>query len=111
MKSKSALVIALMLASLPAAAADWSIISPDRPPIWYNPVGMKVSQNLEWEKGELVLHLAYDRVEFTPSSDQSYYDTFKLSFPTIHLDGSTKHIYFQADDGRKVDIGRLESSV
>ncbi|HEY0257828.1 MAG TPA: hypothetical protein VGC39_10325 [Candidatus Methylacidiphilales bacterium] len=112
MKILGLIIFTAALGLLPVSA-DWAITSPDHPAIWYNPSGMKVSQDLNWDRTRqmLVLNLAYDRVEFTPQNDQTYYDTFRLFFPTIHLNGSNNRLYFQADDGRHIEIGRIESGI
>lgn len=96
-----------------ASGSGLSITSPDHPAIWYNASGTKVSQDLMWDahKQQLVLRLAYDQVEFTPQNDQTYYDTFRLWFPTVQLDSSTNRLYFRTDDGRRVDIGHIEPGI
>ena len=50
-----------------AVPSNFCITSPDRPPVWYNGMGDKISQYLDWSnsKGQLVLHVAYNRGEST----------------------------------------------
>jgi hypothetical protein len=111
------IIAAGCLLQLPCLAGqpNFSITSPDRPPVWYNRTGDKLSQYLEWSrtKGQLVLHVAYANVSDTAAvwSDQSYIDTFELSFPTVHLDSLKNRLYVVADQGREINIGHLESSV
>jgi hypothetical protein len=101
----------LLLSSGSATAYGFSLTSPDRPPVWYNLAGDKVSQELDWDrsKQELVSYIAYSRVEFTPERDQTLYDTFHLTFPMVRLDESTDQLYFVGKNGHRVTIGHLES--
>jgi hypothetical protein len=89
------------------------LVSPDRPAVWYNLAGDKVSQELSWDrsKQELVSYVAYSRVEDTPIRDQTLYDTFKLSFPMVRLDESNDSLYFVGKNGHRVTIGHLESGI
>jgi hypothetical protein len=111
------IIAAGFLLQLPCSAGqpNFSITSPDRPPVWYNRAGDKLSQYLEWSrtKGQLVLHVAYADVSDADFSwrDQSYIDTFELSFPTVHLDSSKNRLYVVADHDREINIGHLESGV
>ena len=105
-----------ILTQLPCLAGqpDFCITSPDRPAVWYNRTGDKLSQYLEWNqaKDQLVAHVAYANVGNTPAvwRDQSYIDTFKLAFPTVHLDSSRNRLYV-ADRGHRNNIGHLEPGV
>ena len=90
--------------------SGFSITSPDRPPVWYNASGDKLSQYLNWsdEKGELVLHIAYNHGNSDAFwRDQTWVDSFELSFPMVHLDRLQNRLYFIGDGGRKLTIGHL----
>jgi hypothetical protein len=101
--------MAWLLASS-ALGSGFTLASPETPAIWYNRAGAKVNQYLTWDdsKRMLILHLAYDRVEFFPYSDQTYFDTFHLAFPSVKLDGATDTLYFIGTKGHRVSIGHLE---
>ncbi len=103
----------LWISSGTASGTGFVLTSPDRPPIWFNRSGDKVEQDLSWDraKQELVLYISYDRVQFIPERDQTYYDTVRLAFPTVRLDESTNQLYFIGDRGRKIAIGHLESGI
>jgi len=106
-------VLILWLCPAWATAFGFSITSPDRPAIWYNRAGDKVSQHLDWdrEKREVVLYVAYNTVEFMPLADQTYYNTFRLSFPMVRWDESTNRLYFIDRHGRRIDIGHVEPGI
>jgi hypothetical protein len=96
-----------------ASAEVFSISSPDHPPAWYNRAGDKLSQTLSWNnsKQELCLTVAYSSIAATSFvwRDQTYVDSFNLTFPMVRLDRSTNRLYFM-EKGTRVEIGRLESS-
>jgi len=102
-----------LLSSRSAGAPGFLLTSPDHPAIWYNRAGDKVSQQLVWDdsKQELVSYVAYSEVEFLPTRDQTYYDSFCLTFPTARLDASTNQVYFNDKHGRRITIGHLESGI
>ena len=91
-----------------------SITSPDRPPVWFNRSGEKLSQYLEWScpKEQLVLHVALANVGNTPAvwRNQSYIDSFALTFPMVRLNRSQNRLYV-AHHGHESDIGHLEPGV
>jgi hypothetical protein len=91
-------------------ASGFSVVSPDRPAIWFNRSGQKVSQELSWDeaKQRLVLYLSYDTIQNWPTSDQWYYDNFKLSFPEVRLNEATNSLYFVDKSGRRFTLGHLE---
>jgi len=112
------LIIAVgSLSQLPCSAdqSNFCITSPDRPPVWYNRSGDKLSEELRWSnsKQQLMLRVAYANVDSTVSAwrDQTLVDTFVLSFPTVRLDRSTSRLYFIDDHGREINIGHLESGL
>ncbi len=92
-----------------------SIVSPDRPRVWYNPSGDKLTQYLEWSpaQGQLILHVAYANVGDTTAawSDQYYLDSFQLAFPSVHLDSSRNRLYVVTGHGHQSEIGHLEPGV
>ncbi|MCE0523487.1 MAG: hypothetical protein LV480_11320 [Methylacidiphilales bacterium] len=96
-----------------AAASSFCLTSPDKPAVWYNRSGDKVSEYLAWDdaKEKLVLLLSYNRVEFLSDRDQTYYDNFQLAFPTVRLDRSTDRLYFVGKNGREITIGHLEPGI
>jgi hypothetical protein len=104
------------LSQLPCSADQtaFSITSPDRPPVWYNTTGDKLTQYLDWShsKGHLVLHVAYNRGESTSyERDQTLVDSFELSFPTVQMDWSKNRLYIVSGRGSEVTIGHLDSGV
>jgi hypothetical protein len=110
------LIVAGSLLQVPCSAGQplFCITSPDRPPVWYNRAGDKLSQYLDWSnsKDQLVLHVAYNLGNSTSyERDQTWIDTFELSFPSVHLDRSKNRLYFIADHDREITIGHLESGV
>jgi hypothetical protein len=112
------LVMAAAFLMQPPCQADgpgFAITSPDHPPVWYNRSGDKLSQYLEWSrsKEQLVLHVAYANVGNTSAvwRNQSYADTFELSFPAVHLDSANNRLYVAARHGHTSTIGHLEPGV
>ena len=93
-------------------AAAFSVVSPDQPPVWFNRAGQKVSQYLLWDtsKGELILNVAYNQLQNEQTYDETYYDTFKLRFPTVHFNPSANHFFVNDENGRPVTIGHLDGS-
>jgi hypothetical protein len=93
-------------------ASAFSVVSPDQPPVWYNRAGQKVSQYLVWDKpkGELTLNVAYNQLQNEQTYDETYYDTFKLRFPTVHFNPSTDHLFVNDENGRPVNIGHLDGT-
>jgi hypothetical protein len=108
------IIVAVSLSQLPCSAGqpNFCITSPDRPPVWYNRTGDKLSQYLDWShsKGQLVLHVAYNKGDSTSyQRDQTLIDSFELSFPTVHMDWSKNRLYVVADHGREITIGHVDT--
>jgi hypothetical protein len=93
-------------------ATAFSVVSPDQPPVWFNRAGQKVSQYLTWDKskGELILNVAYNELQNEQTYDETYYDTFKLHFPTVHFNPSTDHLFVNDEGGKPINIGHLDGS-
>ncbi len=53
--------------------------------------------------------VAFDEVNFWPERDQTYYDRFTLSFPTLRLDRATGRFYFCDRKGHRHEIGSLRA--
>jgi hypothetical protein len=108
------LLVLSMQRSCLGAPPSFCITSPDRPPVWFNLSGDKLSQYLEWShtKHQLVLHVAYANVANTPAvwSEQSFIDTFHLSFPTVRLD-KNKTLYAKAQHNELITVGHIEPSI
>jgi hypothetical protein len=96
-----------------ASESGFRVESPDRPGVWYNRAGDEINRELSWDeaKQELILYIAYDRVSYTTSRDQTLYDTFQLSFPTVRLDPSTHLLYVIEKKGHRMNVGRLEGGI
>ena len=117
MKALSILLVVVvgLVSNWPSRGSEpnLSITSSDHPQEWYNRTGDKLSQYLEWSrsKDHLVLHVAYANVSDTSSvwREQSYVDSFDLSFPTVRLDRSANRLYVVASHGHESTIGHLES--
>jgi hypothetical protein len=116
--SKFLVVMAVAgLSQLPCSAgpSNVCITSPDHPAVWYNRMGDKLTQYLEWNQAEdqLVLHVAYANVGNTSAvwRDQYDIDTFKLAFPNVHLDSTNNRLYVVTRHGHEDSIGHLEPGV
>ncbi len=114
MKNFRILILATALFSahpIFSAGAAFSITSPDHPPDWYNRAGEKLSETLSWStsKQELFLTVAYSNIAATSFvwRDQTYVDSFNLSFPSVRLDRSDNRLYIR-EKGNRIGIGRLE---
>ena len=105
------LALLALVGALPCAAAPRSLllISPDRPPDWYNRAGDKVGEELDWDAGrhQVEARVAYNRLDYISERDQTYYDRFQLSFPAIRLDDATHRLYFIDRAGHREGIGYL----
>jgi hypothetical protein len=106
------IVTGVLLSQLPCSAG-FCLTSPDRPAIWYNRAGDKLNQSLAWSssKGELILYVTYNRVQFLQSRDDLLVDNFQLSFPSVRLDRSQNRLYFVDKANHRMTIGRLDSGL
>jgi hypothetical protein len=112
MKILCLLLFLVVFLPLSAWAENFWIASPDHPSIWYNRSGDKISQELIWNasRNELLAEVAYNELEYLSLRDQLHYDTFKLSFPTIHLNEATGRLYFVDRRKHRHDIGSVKNS-
>lgn len=97
--------------STPACtAAPVLVVSPDRPPDWYNRAGDKVGEELDWnaERHQVEARVAYNRLDYDSERDQTYYDRFQLAFPNIRLDDATGRLFVVNHAGRREGIGYLK---
>ena len=103
------MVLALFAFIVQARAAPIHLESPDHPPAWYDRTSEKVSQDLTWDASRqlLVLSVAYSYEPTVRQRDPLSYDTFRLSFPAVHLDQSAGGLFFTGEHGERIEIGRL----
>jgi hypothetical protein len=108
--------VLLFAAVMASRGLSWAhdrfcIVSPDHPAVWYNRSGDKVQQELVWSRSRQVVEadVAFDEVNFWPERDQTYYDRFTLSFPTLRLDRATGRFYFCDRKGHRHEIGSLRA--
>ena len=108
-----AFFIAVCLLHSPCRAGQggFCVVSPDRPVVWYNRSGDEIGKELAWNnsKQKLEVYVAYSNTAYTSNHDQTLYDRFRLSFPTVRLEGATGRLYVRDEKGRENEIGHLRS--
>jgi hypothetical protein len=102
---------AVFIFGLTPFASAFYLESPDHPAAWYDRSSYKVFQQLAWENSKqvLVLYVSYSNTPVIRQQDLLSYDTFRLSFPDVHLDRSTGILSCVDEKGVRIDIGHLSS--